>query len=85
MPLRLCWATLFSFVAIAFAITIPSSAPSNAAKVDPATLGVSLEFFAFPGYTELSNTVQCLANIEALRGTPPPVRIGGTTQYALLY
>ncbi|KIJ25823.1 glycoside hydrolase family 79 protein [Sphaerobolus stellatus SS14] len=53
--------------------------------VDPALLGVSLEFFAFPGYTQLSNTVQCLANIQSLRGTPPPVRIGGTTQDRATY
>ncbi|OCB89324.1 hypothetical protein A7U60_g3525 [Sanghuangporus baumii] len=59
---------------------VPSAAPSSAVTVDPSLLSVSIEFFAFPGYTELSGTTTCLANIEKLRGAPPAVRIGGTTQ-----
>ncbi|OCB89325.1 hypothetical protein A7U60_g3526 [Sanghuangporus baumii] len=59
---------------------VPSAAPSSAVTVDPSLLSVSIEFFAFPGYTELSGTTTCLANIEKLRGAPPAFRIGGTTQ-----
>ena len=62
-------------------ITVPSAPPSGAATVDPALVSVSIEFFAFPGYTEMSGTENCLANLAALRGTSPAVRIGGTTQY----
>ena len=63
------------------AFVVPSTAPSSAAAVDPALLSVSIEFFAFPGYTQLAATDNCLANIAALRGAQPAVRIGGTTQY----
>lgn len=62
------------------AITVPQTAPSNASTVDPSLLSVSIEFFAFPGYTDLSATSTCLANIASLRGAHPAVRIGGTTQ-----
>lgn len=62
------------------AVTVPSSPPSSAQSVDPSILSVSLEFFAFPGYTELQATTNCLANIASLRGAQPAVRIGGTTQ-----
>lgn len=42
----------------------------------------SFEFFAFPEYfTNLSTpTDRCLSNWQALTGTWPPIRIGGTTQ-----
>lgn len=60
--------------------TIPASVPTSAVSVDPALLSVSLEFFAFPGYMDLDETQTCLANLQALRGGPPAVRIGGTTQ-----
>ena len=63
-----------------FAVAIPASPPATAATVDPALLSVSIEFFAFPGYTQLAATENCLANIAALRGAQPAVRIGGTTQ-----
>lgn len=47
---------------------------------------VSFEFFAFPSYfTNVTATDQCLANWEALTGTWPPIRIGGTTQDRALY
>ncbi|KAI8994093.1 hypothetical protein BD414DRAFT_481406 [Trametes punicea] len=64
----------------AHAVVVPSSAPSNAAPVDPSLVSVSIEFFAFPGYTQLSGTNNCLANLASLRGAEPAVRIGGTTQ-----
>ena len=70
-----------STLAASVSYTIPSSIPSNAVSVDPSLVSVSIEFFAFPGYTELEATTNCLANIAALRGAQPAVRIGGTTQY----
>ncbi|EJD06326.1 uncharacterized protein FOMMEDRAFT_25640 [Fomitiporia mediterranea MF3/22] len=66
-------------------IAVPPSAPTQAVTVDPSLLSVSIEFFAFPGYTELSGTTTCLANIQELRGAPPAVRIGGTTQDRATY
>jgi len=61
--------------------TIPASAPSGAATLDPAPVGVSFEFFAFPSYfTNVTATNQCLKNFETVTGTWPPIRIGGTTQ-----
>ena len=65
------------------AFAIPSSIPSSAVSVDPSLLSVSIEFFAFPGYMSLPQTKTCLANLQSLRGSPPAVRIGGTTQYVL--
>ncbi|KAI0356333.1 hypothetical protein OH77DRAFT_1423976 [Trametes cingulata] len=62
------------------AIAVPSSPPSNAAPVDPSLVSISMEFFAFPGYTQLSGTNNCLANLASLRGAQPAIRIGGTTQ-----
>lgn len=67
-------------VGTALAIALPSSPPSSAASVDPSLLSVSFEFFAFPAYSQLKATANCLANIAALRGAQPAVRIGGTTQ-----
>lgn len=61
--------------------TVPSAAPTSAVLVDPALLSLSVEFFAFPGYVDIKGTVGCLANLQSLRGSPPAVRIGGTTQY----
>lgn len=65
------------------AVTVPSSAPSNAAVVDPSLLSVSIEFFTFPAYTQIKATTNCLDNIAALRGAQPAVRIGGTTQLVI--
>ncbi|KAK0625524.1 hypothetical protein B0T17DRAFT_508503 [Bombardia bombarda] len=49
--------------------------------LDPAPVGISFEFFAFPSYfTNVTATSQCLANWKALTGVWPPIRIGGTTQ-----
>ncbi|KAK7685216.1 hypothetical protein QCA50_011579 [Cerrena zonata] len=67
------------------AVTVPSTPPSSAQSVDKSILSVSLEFFAFPGYTQLEATNNCLANIATLRGAPPAVRIGGTTQDRATY
>ena len=61
-------------------ITVPSAPPSGAATVDPALVSVSIEFFAFPGYTNITGTNNCLANLATLRGAQPAIRIGGTTQ-----
>ncbi|KAI0093447.1 hypothetical protein BDY19DRAFT_983105 [Irpex rosettiformis] len=67
-------------------IDVPSTPPSTAKPVDPALLSVSLEFFAFPGYTQLAATTNCLDNIASLRGgVQPAVRIGGTTQDRATY
>ncbi|KAG4427267.1 hypothetical protein IFR05_017250 [Cadophora sp. M221] len=61
--------------------TVPSSAPTGAATLDPAPVGVSFEFFAFPSYfTNVTATNQCLKNFQNVTGTWPPIRIGGTTQ-----
>jgi hypothetical protein len=68
-----------------FAITVPTTAPSSAVVIDPASLGVSLEFFTVPNYTAIASTTNCLSNIANLRGVPPPIRIGGTTQDRALY
>lgn len=65
-------------------ITLPLSAPLNASSIDPSLLSVSIEFFAFPGYTDLSATTTCLNNLAELRGAPPAVRIGGTSQCVYL-
>ena len=62
------------------AVVVPSSPPSGAATVDPSLVSVSIEFFAFPGYTQMSGTNNCLSNLAALRNAPPAIRIGGTTQ-----
>ncbi|KAK1752954.1 hypothetical protein QBC47DRAFT_431198 [Echria macrotheca] len=49
--------------------------------LDPAPIGVSLEFFTMPSYfTNVTATMQCLDNWRALTGVWPPIRIGGTTQ-----
>ncbi|KAH6672212.1 hypothetical protein B0J14DRAFT_483414 [Halenospora varia] len=66
--------------------TIPATAPSTAAVLDPAPVGVSFEFFAFPSYfTNVTSTNQCLKNLQALTGIWPPIRIGGTTQDRATY
>ncbi|KAJ8497180.1 hypothetical protein ONZ51_g677 [Trametes cubensis] len=77
--------TAFLWLRQASAIAVPSSPPANAAAVDPSLVSVSIEFFAFPGYTELSGTNNCLANLASLRGAQPAIRIGGTTQDRATY
>jgi hypothetical protein len=68
------------FAASTRAITVPTITPATAVPVDPSLLSISIEFFAFPGYTELIATANCLANLASLRGAQPAIRIGGTTQ-----
>ncbi|KAJ8086107.1 hypothetical protein PM082_004927 [Marasmius tenuissimus] len=67
------------------AVVIPTAAPSSAATIDPSLLAVSIEFFAFPGYTNVTSTSKCLQNLGDLRGSPVAVRIGGTTQDRATY
>ncbi|TBU37713.1 hypothetical protein BD309DRAFT_973450 [Dichomitus squalens] len=67
------------------AIAVPSTTPSGAVSVDPSLVSVSIEFFAFPGYTNITGTNNCLANLATLRGAQPAVRIGGTTQDRATY
>ncbi|KAJ4472077.1 hypothetical protein J3R30DRAFT_1026502 [Lentinula aciculospora] len=77
--------TVTSLVTCISAITVPTTAPPTASTIDSSQVAVSLEFFAFPGYTELVSTGTCLANLQALRGAPVAVRIGGTTQDRATY
>ncbi|RYO76630.1 hypothetical protein DL766_003736 [Monosporascus sp. MC13-8B] len=69
--------------------TIPSQSGTGGYKyspVDPAPVGISFEFFAFPScFTNVTATQQCLANWRDLTGAWPPIRIGGTTQDRALY
>ncbi|KAI0828774.1 glycoside hydrolase family 79 protein [Hypoxylon sp. FL0890] len=64
--------------------TVPKQAHMGGyryAPLDPAPVGISFEFFAFPSYfTNVSATNQCLSNWKDLTGLWPPIRIGGTTQ-----
>ncbi|KAK4226038.1 beta-glucuronidase [Podospora fimiseda] len=81
--LGIIWLLSYSSLArAAVTYNIPSSPPSNASpQLDPAPVGVSLEFFTFPGYMEnVTSTTRCLENFKDLTGVWPPVRIGGTTQ-----
>ncbi|KAH7210505.1 hypothetical protein BKA60DRAFT_464105 [Fusarium oxysporum] len=66
---------------------VPSSPPSNSsAQLADAPVGVSFEFFAFPGYwNDVPSTSTCLQNLKDLSGTWPPIRIGGTTQDRATY
>jgi len=68
----------------AVTFTIPNKANTGSytyAPVDPAPVGISFEFFAFPSYfTNVTATTQCLSNWKDLTGVWPPIRIGGTTQ-----
>ncbi|EXK26113.1 hypothetical protein FOMG_17275 [Fusarium oxysporum f. sp. melonis 26406] len=69
------------------AFNVPSSPPSNSsAQLADAPVGVSFEFFAFPGYwNDVPSTSTCLQNLKDLSGTWPPIRIGGTTQDRATY
>lgn len=68
----------------AAAFAIPSQVGAGGysyAPLDPAPVGFSFEFFAFPSYfTNVTATEQCLSNWKDLTGVWPPIRIGGTTQ-----
>ncbi|RPD63756.1 hypothetical protein L227DRAFT_496569 [Lentinus tigrinus ALCF2SS1-6] len=67
------------------AVAVPSSPPSGAVSVDPSLVSISIEFFAFPGYTQMSGTNNCLNNLASLRNAQPAIRIGGTTQDRATY
>ncbi|KAL2194997.1 glycoside hydrolase family 79 protein [Corynascus similis CBS 632.67] len=69
-------------VQAAVTFEIPSRAGGYLhASLDPAPVGISFEFFAFPSYfTNVTATEQCLSNWKDLTGVWPPIRIGGTTQ-----
>ncbi|KAF8076005.1 hypothetical protein FPV67DRAFT_392996 [Lyophyllum atratum] len=71
----------FSFISSVLGIAIPTTAPATAVTLDKALLSVSFEFFTFPGYTAITSTINCLANLATLRGSPPAVQIGGTTHF----
>lgn len=84
---QLLW-LLLSVVASAATVTyaVPSSAPTGAAALDAAPVGVSFEFFTFPSYfTNVTATNQCLQNFQELTGKWPPIRLGGTTQDRATY
>lgn len=68
--------------AVTFAIPSKSGdGDLSYAPLDPAPIGISFEFFAFPAYfTNVTATHQCLSNWKDLTGVWPPIRIGGTTQ-----
>ncbi|KAI0036740.1 hypothetical protein K488DRAFT_81734 [Vararia minispora EC-137] len=71
--------------ALAQTFAVPATKPASAARVDSALLSLSLEFFAFPGYTQVTSTSVCMNHIATLRGHAPAVRIGGTTQDRATY
>ncbi|KFY94071.1 hypothetical protein V500_03425, partial [Pseudogymnoascus sp. VKM F-4518 (FW-2643)] len=77
-------AVLLSLLVLAQSGTVSyavlTSAPTAAAALNLALVGVSFEFFAFPSYfTNVTATTQCLNNFEALTGTWLHIRIRGTT------
>ncbi|KAI1774478.1 glycoside hydrolase family 79 protein [Hypoxylon cercidicola] len=88
MASRLCLFGLLLAAALeeiaAVTFTVPQRAHTGTyryAPLDPAPVGISFEFFAFPSYfTNVTATNQCLSNWRDLTGVWPPIRIGGTTQ-----
>ncbi|CAG9997128.1 unnamed protein product [Clonostachys byssicola] len=82
-------ALLASYLGLASTLDfhVPESLPTNASpRLSVAPVGVSIEFFAFPGYvTNVPATKTCLQNLKDLTGTWPPLRIGGTTQDRATY
>jgi len=77
------WAMALSS-ATAVTFNVPSRIGAGGfsyAPLDPAPVGVSLEFFTMPSYlTNVTATMRCLENWKDLTGIWPPIRIGGTTQ-----
>ncbi|CRK25637.1 hypothetical protein BN1708_014263 [Verticillium longisporum] len=73
--------------ASALTFAVPSTVPSNASpQLAAAPVGVSFEFFAWPGYfDDVASTTKCLQNLKDVSGTWPPIRIGGTTQDRATY
>ncbi|KAK4141364.1 glycoside hydrolase [Dichotomopilus funicola] len=82
--LALLCAALAPTIHAAVTFAIPSKSGDgdlSYASLDPAPIGISFEFFAFPAYfTNVTATHQCLSNWKDLTGVWPPIRIGGTTQ-----
>ncbi|KAL3466116.1 hypothetical protein BJX64DRAFT_296058 [Aspergillus heterothallicus] len=72
---------------LATTFNVPATPPANASKqLSAAPVGVSLEFFTFPGYiNDVPATATCLENLKDLTGVWPPMRIGGTTQDRATY
>ncbi|KAI0058148.1 hypothetical protein BV25DRAFT_1811257 [Artomyces pyxidatus] len=85
VAVRLIWTLVLVASLTCSGFVVPSTAPASAPTVDLRVLSLSLEFFAFPGYMQLTSTTNCLAHLASLRGTPPAVRIGGTTQDRATY
>ncbi|KAK4445528.1 hypothetical protein QBC34DRAFT_487209 [Podospora aff. communis PSN243] len=81
-PLAIFAAAVQDAGAVTFAVPPQAKAGGvSYAPLDPAPVGVSLEFFTMPSYlTNVTATMQCLENWKDLTGVWPPVRIGGTTQ-----
>ncbi|BCS19486.1 glycosyl hydrolase family 79 C-terminal domain-containing protein [Aspergillus puulaauensis] len=73
--------------ALGLSVNVPTTPPENASKqLSAAPVGVSLEFFTFPGYmNDVAATTTCLENLKDLTGIWPPMRIGGTTQDRATY
>ncbi|KAI0017003.1 glycoside hydrolase family 79 protein [Xylariomycetidae sp. FL0641] len=80
----LVYSAVIAVVRGAITFTVPEKAHTGNYKyttLDPAPVGISFEFFAFPSYfTNVSATEKCLSNWKDLTGVWPPIRIGGTTQ-----
>lgn len=88
MPTVLSLASLALLVSRASAATsfaVPPSPPTTAVIPSPNLVGVSIEFFAWPAYTNIAATSNCLANLQSFRGAAAPIRIGGTTQDRATY
>ena len=72
---------LFTFAHVVVMLSTP---PSDTSAVHSSLLSMSMEPSALPGYTELPAKANCLANLARFRGAQPAIRIGMTTQYAVL-
>lgn len=80
--LTLSMLALLGYVAAQSSYTVPSTPPTlnTSYALSAAPVGVSFEFYAWPGWEALDSTTQCLENLGNLSGTMPSIRIGGTTQ-----
>ncbi|KAF2088974.1 glycoside hydrolase family 79 protein [Saccharata proteae CBS 121410] len=83
---RILVAVIAARTASAITFTVPAAPPLDAAELDPAPVGISYEFFAYPSYRKnVSATLQCETNLKNLSGTWPAIRLGGTTQDRATY
>ncbi|PNS17613.1 hypothetical protein CAC42_3008 [Sphaceloma murrayae] len=80
--LSVCTAAVDAAVSFAVPSTPP---PDSSPLLSAAPVGVSIEFFTWPGYNQLASTSRCLSNLRDITGVWPPVRIGGTTQDRAIY